>query len=85
MVSRTSSCQGCYFFNDACFINFQSVMPYVGNYKRLEHFLFPLSKKKMSQNQPLPFPKTYNSLAKCFAPPRIHMRICSLIIAIVCV
>jgi hypothetical protein len=40
---------------------------------------------QMFQNQPLPFPKTYNSLAKCFAPPRIHRRICSLIIAIVCV
>jgi hypothetical protein len=40
---------------------------------------------QMSQNQPLSFPKTYTSLAKCFAPPRIHRRICSLIIAIVCV
>jgi hypothetical protein len=37
----------------------------------------------MSQNQPLSFPKTYSSLAKCFAPPRIHRRICSLIITIV--
>ena len=40
---------------------------------------------QMFQNQPLPFPNTSNSLGKCFAPPRIHRRICSLIIAIVCV
>jgi hypothetical protein len=39
------------FFNDACFINYQSVMSYVGNYKRLEHFLFPLSKKNIPRKE----------------------------------
>jgi hypothetical protein len=41
---------------------------------------------QISQPNPLPSlsPKTYNSIAKCFAPPIIHKRICSLIFAIVC-